>query len=174
VLFQSQLLLEYLVFPLIMAVAWRYRLRGAAPAALIASGVAIYSAAQGFGPFASEDLLHKMVNLQVFNVCVALTSFVLASFFDTRDREDELRRLYVSANAASKAKNEFLNMAAHELRTPITVLNGYLSLLSQGSLGSPPQAWEKPLDILAAKTAELTTIVDDLLEASVLEGRPGP
>jgi len=36
--FQNRLRLEYLVLPLIMTIAWRFRLRGAAPAALIASG----------------------------------------------------------------------------------------------------------------------------------------
>ncbi|HXC77731.1 MAG TPA: MASE1 domain-containing protein, partial [Candidatus Acidoferrum sp.] len=69
VLFQNRLRLEYLVFPLIMVAAWRYRLRGAAPAALIASGVAIWSAVHGAGPFATETLIQKMITLQVFNVC---------------------------------------------------------------------------------------------------------
>src|SRR6266849_1616939 len=69
-LFQNQLRLEYLAFPLIRVAAWRYRLRGAAPAALVASGVAIWSAVHGTGPFASENLGQKMITLQVFNVCV--------------------------------------------------------------------------------------------------------
>ena len=44
VLFQNGLDLEYLVLPLIMLTAWRFGLRGAAPAALVASGVAIWAA----------------------------------------------------------------------------------------------------------------------------------
>jgi signal transduction histidine kinase len=168
-LFRNRLRLEYLVFPLIMVAAWRFRLRGAAPAALVASGVAIWSAVQGTGPFATETLVQKMITLQVFNVCVALTSFVLASFVATRERQEEVTRLYASANAANEAKSAFLNMAAHELRTPITVLAGYLSLMSQGSLGPAPHSWAKPLDILTAKTGELDKIVEDLLQASQIE-----
>ncbi len=168
-LFQNRLRLEYLVFPLIMVAAWRFRLRGAAPAALIASGVAIWSAVQGTGPFATETLVQKMVTLQVFNVCVALTSLVLAALVEARERTEELTRLYVSANAASQTKSAFLNMAAHELLTPLSVLAGYLSLLGGGSLGSPPKSWETPLNILMAKTHELEKIVDDLLNASRLE-----
>ncbi len=169
ILFQDGLHLEYLVFPLIMLAAWRFRLRGAAPAALVASGVAIWSAVQGTGPFASESLLQKMVTLQVFNVCVALTSFVLAAFVEARSRADEMTRLYIAAEAASQTKSAFLNMAAHELRTPLTVMLGYLSLLSGGSVGSPPAAWNTPLGILMSKTRELERIVDDLLHASRLE-----
>ena len=169
VLFQNRLRLEYLVFPLIMLAAWRFRLRGAAPAALIASGVAVWSAVQGAGPFGSETLLQKMVTLQVFNVFVALASFVLAAFIEARKRAEEMTRLYVSATAASQTKSSFLNMAAHELLTPLTVFTGYLSLLSGGSLGKPPQAWDTPINILMSKTREMERIISDLQNASRLE-----
>src|SRR5258706_11148798 len=166
VLFQNNLRLEYLVFPLLMLAAWRFHLRGAAPAALITSGVAIWSAVQGTGPFANETLVQKMVTLQAFNVCVALTSLVLAAVIQARERAQEMTRLYVAATAASQTKSRFLNMAAHELRTPLSVLTGYLSLLSGGTVGTAPAAWEAPLGILMAKTRELERIVDDLLNAS--------
>jgi signal transduction histidine kinase len=174
VLFQNRLRLEYLVLPLIMTIAWRFRLRGAAPAALIASGVAIWSARQGTGAFAGETLFQKMVTLQVFNVSVALASFLLASFVDTHERKEEMSRLYESARLASEAKTEFLHMAAHELRNPISVLTGYLVMLSDGSLGPSPERWKGPLEVLTAKTRELNHIVTSLLEASRVEANPSP
>jgi signal transduction histidine kinase len=173
-LFQNRLDLEYLVLPLIMVAAWRFHLRGAAPAALIASGVAIWSAINGTGPFAGETLFEKMVTLQVFNVSVALASFLLALFVDTRERKEEMSRLYASAQEASDAKTGFLHMAAHELRTPITVLTGYLAMLSDGTLGAVPDGWKKTLDILVGKTWELNRIVADLLEASRIEANALP
>src|SRR5450759_885997 len=169
ILFQNDLRLEYLVFPLIMLAAWRFRLRGAAPAALVASGVAIWATVQGTGPFGNEGLFQKMVTLQVFNIFLALTSFVLAAFIEARYRAAEMTRLYVSATAASQAKSSFLNMAAHELLTPLTVFTGYLSLLSGGSLGKAPDAWETPVNILMQKTREMERIVSDLQNASRLE-----
>ncbi len=173
VLFQAPLGLEYLVFPLIMVAAWRFRLRGAAPAALITSGVAIWSAAHGQGPFADLNVLQRMVVLQVFNVSVALASFVLAAFVEARERRDEALRLYDSARLASEAKTSFLNMAAHELRTPLGVLSGYMSLIEDGALGEIPPSWTGPIAVLLAKTRELNQIVDDLLQAARLEGRAG-
>lgn len=173
-LFQNHLRLEYLVFPLIMVAAWRFRLRGAAPAALMASGIAIWSAVHGIGPFATETLLQKMITLQAFNVCVALTSFVLATFVVTRERQEEVARLYAAAKAANEAKSAFLNLAAHELRTPITVLDGYLSMLDDASLGRAPDSWAVPIHILKAKTAELDGIVDALLQASQVETNVRP
>ncbi|HEY3195611.1 MAG TPA: MASE1 domain-containing protein [Candidatus Dormibacteraeota bacterium] len=169
-LFQNDLRLEYLVLLLIMVAAWRFRLRGAAPAALVASGVAIWAAVAGAGPFASESLFQKMVTLQVFNVSVALASFVLASFVDTRERQEEMSRQYRFAQQAIEAKSDFLNLAAHEFRGPLTVLTGYLSLLSSGELGPAPERWGQTLEILATKTRELNKIIDDLLEAGRIDG----
>lgn len=169
VLFEDRLRLEYLVFPLIMVAAWRFRLRGAAPAALIASSIAIWTTLHGIGPFVTETLVQQMVSLQIFNVCVALTSFVLASFVTAYKRQEQMSLMYAAANAASEAKGAFLNVAAHELRTPITVLNGYLSMLGDGSLGPAPEQWEKPLGVLMSKTLELDKIVEDLLDASRLD-----
>jgi signal transduction histidine kinase len=173
-LFQNHLRLEYLVLPLIMVSAWRFRLRGAAPAALVASGVAIASAVNGTGPFADQSLFQKMVTLQAFNVSLALASFVLASFVEAREREEKMARLYAAAESANKAKTHFLHLAAHELRTPISVLTGYLSMLSDGSFGPAPDAWKRPLDVLATKTKELNRLVADLLDASRLEAQDLP
>lgn len=170
IVFQNQFRLEYLVFPLIMLAAFRFRLRGAAPAALIASGVAVLAAVNGTGPFATETLLQKMVTLQVFNVFVALASFVLASYVDTREREERVSRLYLASQLSNAANNEFLRMAAHELRAPLTVIAGYLSMISDGGLGEPPPRWKGPLEILSSKTWELNKIMDNLLEVSRFEG----
>ena len=157
-LFQSGLRIVYLVLPLIMATAWRFRQRGAAPAALIASAVAIWSAVHGTGPFATETLFEKMVTLQTSNVSLALASFVLAAFVETRERKEELARLYAAEQLANQAKTAFLHLAAHELRTPISVLNGYLSMLADGSFGDDPAAWRRSVEILTAKTREQTDL----------------
>ncbi len=174
VVFQNRLGLQYLVLPVIMMSAWRFRLRGAAPAALIASGVAIWSAIEATGPFSGETLFEKMVTLQVFNVSVALTSFLLAAFVEMRERQQEMSRLYASAQLGNETKTRFLHMAAHELRTPITVVTGYLSMLSDGTLGNVPEGWRNPLEMLLGKARELNGIVADLLEASRIEAKALP
>ena len=97
---------------------------------------------------------------------MAVASFLVASFVDAHEREEELTRLYVSERLAGEANSAFLNMAAHELRTPISVLIGYLSMMSDGSLGPAPEKWRRPIDVLMVKSRELAKIVDALLEAS--------
>ena len=143
-------------------------------AALIASGVALWSVSQGTGPFFGDTLREKMVTLQVFNVSVALTSFLFACFVETRERQEEMSRLYALAQLGNEQKTRFLHMAAHELRTPITVVIGYLSMLSDGTFGAVPDAWRTPFATLMGKTRELNSIVADLLEASRIEAKAMP
>ena len=92
-----------------------------------------------------------------------------AVFVELHQKTEEVRELYSAAAESSRSKSEFLNMAAHELRTPLSVVSGYLALMKEGSLGTPPDGWEMPLDMLSSKATELNRIVDDLLLASRMD-----
>jgi signal transduction histidine kinase len=92
-----------------------------------------------------------------------------AVFVELYQKTAEVSELYATAQESSRSKSEFLNMAAHELRTPLSVVSGYLALLAEGSLGEPPAGWKMPLDMLNSKTSELNRIVDDLLLASRMD-----
>jgi signal transduction histidine kinase len=78
-------------------------------------------------------------------------------------------RLFEEAQEASAARSDFLNMAAHALRTPLTVVMGYLSMFRDGTFGEPPSPWREPIRLLALKAHELAELIDDLLMASHLE-----
>lgn len=71
--------LMFLVFPMLGWAAWRFQLRGAAPAALLVAGSATWAAAHGLGPFEGGSLLATMLTLQAFNAAVAITSLVFAA-----------------------------------------------------------------------------------------------
>jgi signal transduction histidine kinase len=105
-----------------------------------------------FSPFAPEVLRAKA-----------------AVFVELHQKTEEVRELYAAAQESSRSKSEFLNMAAHELRTPLSVVSGYLALLAEGSLGVAPPTWQMPLEMLNSKTGELNRIVDDLLLASRMD-----
>jgi len=82
----SDLQLLFLALPVLGWASWRLQLRGAAPAALIASLVATWSATRELGPFERGSLFEQMLTLQAFNACVALTSFFLAALVSERIR----------------------------------------------------------------------------------------
>jgi len=76
----------FLALPAVGWAAWRLQLRGAAPAALIASLIATWTAADQTGPFRGQALAGQMLTLHAFNACVALTSFVLAALVSERNK----------------------------------------------------------------------------------------
>jgi signal transduction histidine kinase len=94
-------------------------------------------------------------------------------FVDLNRKTDELKRvaehnalLLREAQESSRSKSAFLNMAAHELRTPLSVLRGYVSMLLDGSLGQLAPPVQKPLEIINWKAEELNDLVNDLLFAA--------
>jgi signal transduction histidine kinase len=90
-------------------------------------------------------------------------------FVELYQQQRSIRDLLAQAQESSRAKSEFLNMAAHELRTPLAVLVGYLSMLSDGTFGELTKDWQRVLQILTQKGDELNRIVDSLLTAARIE-----
>lgn len=64
-------------------------------------------------------------------------------------------------------RRDFVANASHELRSPLTVLGGYLENMADDA--AIPEVWEVPLGEMQAQTSRMTTLVNDLLELSRLE-----
>ncbi|MGQ4484910.1 MASE1 domain-containing protein [Streptomyces sp. SAS_281] len=76
---RSSLSMLYLVFPIVIWAALRFRLAGSAPCALLVSVLAIMAGTDGAGPFTGHTIVEVMVNLTVLNGAVALTALLLAA-----------------------------------------------------------------------------------------------
>jgi signal transduction histidine kinase len=85
-------------------------------------------------------------------------------------------RMLDEAESSSRAKSNFINLAAHELGTPISVIRGYIEMLADETLGPVAPTQRQPVDALRSMVNELATRIDQLLAASRLEAatsRPG-
>ncbi|HVH65744.1 MAG TPA: HAMP domain-containing sensor histidine kinase [Candidatus Acidoferrum sp.] len=71
--------------------------------------------------------------------------------------------------ALEKVKSQFLNLASHELRSPLGVINGYLSMLEQGILGDLKDSGVHAVEVLKAKVLEMNLLVSQMLDAARLE-----
>lgn len=68
-----------------------------------------------------------------------------------------------------KMKNEFLSIASHQLRTPLSIIKGYISLIEDGAYGKMPVKVEPILKNIEDSNERLVKLVDDFLDVSRLE-----
>ena len=86
----------------------------------------------------------------------------------TEDLLTKSQILFAEAQEANRSKNVLLTMAGNELRTPLSAVVSYLSMLQDGTLN--PEQWTGPIQILTVKAIELNKIVNDLMIAASMEG----
>lgn len=69
----------------------------------------------------------------------------------------------------SKAKSEFMSIASHQLRTPLSIVKGYLSLMREGSFGKTTEKQQEVLGKVYATNDEMMNMVNDLLNVTRAE-----
>ncbi|MGH7762686.1 MAG: sensor histidine kinase [Candidatus Dormibacteraceae bacterium] len=82
-----------------------------------------------------------------------------------------LERVRVTERLAAieRNKTQFLNLASHELRGPLTVVRGYASMLEGGLLGDLNERGRKAVPVISAKVLEMNTLIEQMIEAARLE-----
>jgi PAS domain S-box-containing protein len=94
---------------------------------------------------------------------------VVVSFADVSVRkqaQEELVRAKEAAEAASRAKTDFLAMISHEIRTPLNGVIGFTYLLLDGSL--PPEQ-NRFVETIRQSAEALLAIINDILDFSKIE-----
>jgi len=86
------------------------------------------------------------------------------------EREAEVTRLHAHADRMAeleRTKADFLNLASHELRGPMTVIRGYNSMLADGTLS--PGQFASVARLLDLKLAQMDRLIEQMLETARLE-----
>ena len=132
-------------------------------------------------PWRREHMLVVPLDLQNGRGAIVIISGRLTPIFG----DDELSRLVLYASSISagldrvalnsrihaleRAKSDFLNIASHELRGPMTIIKGYLTMLEAGSLGDLSPKASSVLPLLISKSDEINWMLEQMVEASRLE-----
>lgn len=97
-------------------------------------------------------------------------AFVLKRELQEKNRS--LERALSDLTLLDKAKARFLSLVSHELNTPLTVINSFIELLSQGKKELPGDV-QKAVTLIQGASEQLTEIVRDIVEYVRLESNPG-
>ena len=80
-------------------------------------------------------------------------------------------RLYRDAQAAVRARDQFLSIASHELKTPLTSLMGYVDLMQRRAAraGDQTERDQRAMRVIGEQAARLNKLVGALLDLSRIE-----
>jgi signal transduction histidine kinase len=79
------------------------------------------------------------------------------------------RAARAQAEAASRAKSDFLAVMGHELRTPLNVITGYADLLFDGDAGPTTPVQHRHLGRMRETARQLTGIIEQVLAFARME-----
>lgn len=154
-----------LIFPIMMIVAVRLGQRGVVTANLLLAVIVIYATAAGQGRFLVGSLAEDLLQVQMFLAALVISKLVLVTALAERNR------LYLEAQKAIRARDEFLSIASHELKTPLTSLLLQIQRADQ-SMGPEPtivlshEEIARAISVSSAQVIRLTVLVEDLLDVS--------
>jgi len=126
--------------------------------------------------FTASTMIQKIINTFIFLGASLFGIYLIKSVInEIKVREQiqqlniELQKAYEELKVLDDAKSEFISMASHQLRTPLTAIKGYLSMMIDGSWGKIPDQAKEKMENIFQSTERLIRIVADLLDVSKVD-----
>ncbi len=126
--------------------------------------------------FLTPDSTLKVIKLMSL-LTIAYISYLLMKSVQRQVEQKEeieqlverLERANEDLRAADKAKSEFISIASHQLRTPLTSTKGYLSMIADGTYGKVPPKIKEKTNCVFKSNERLIKLVNELLNVSRIE-----
>jgi signal transduction histidine kinase len=114
-----------------------------------------------------DDLTNYNRNVSIY--LLIGTVIIVVLFLLVAVRLWDYAILYKKIKNVDQMKDEFISMASHELRTPVTGIKGYVSMVLDGSFGPINDKVKKSLSAVQGAAERLSILVEDLLNVSRIE-----
>lgn len=115
---------------------------------------------------------------QVIVIITLVIAFIIGFFLirSIRGEEEKKRKELEIVNQEllklDRAKSEFINIASHQLRTPVTVIRGVVSLIMSGKMEKLPEEERSQFyESIWNKSNKLEEIIKDILNAASLSNK---
>jgi signal transduction histidine kinase len=119
--------------------------------------------------FTSKNNFEYTWKAALFVVFLFFGFFLIKSVLREIKLREQLETAYVELARLDKAKSEFVSIASHQLRTPLTAIKGYVSMMLDGSYGEISGTLKGKLQNVFQSSERLIRLVNDLLSISRIE-----
>ncbi len=152
------------------------RLAAESEANLEGLGYLILGAKKSGNPYNKQDIRMMTIILNELVIAIqnALRYEEIEKFASTlQDKVEsatkELQRTNEKLKQMDETKDEFISMASHQLRTPLTSVKGYLSMVLEGDVGEVNDKQNKMLEQAYLSSQRMVYLIADLLNVSRLK-----
>lgn len=118
----------------------------------------------------------RVLAIVTFALVAILGTLLTRSVKREIEQREEIERLANRLKSANKRlkvldqmKSEFVSIASHQLRSPLTSIRGYASMLLEGSFGKLPAKAEEAIGRIAESSRYMSTSVEDYLNVSRIQ-----
>lgn len=126
--------------------------------------------------FFADTIERLLISTFLIIFIVIVSFFLIRSVSKEIEGRREIERLASDLKQANERlkeldqrKSEFLSLASHQLRTPLTAIKGYSSMLVDGEFGDVPEQPMGAVKRIFESSKRLVTVVDDFLTISRIE-----
>ncbi|MHA1660370.1 MAG: histidine kinase dimerization/phospho-acceptor domain-containing protein, partial [Promethearchaeota archaeon] len=113
----------------------------------------------------------------LFFTGIVFASYLLERSFDKEIKQkqeleelaEKLRKANKKLKKFDKVKSEFISIASHQLRTPITIIKGYISMLLEGDYGKINEKANNTLKQTYKSAEHMAKLVENFLNVSRIE-----
>ncbi|HCU70484.1 MAG TPA: hypothetical protein DIC35_01870 [Candidatus Moranbacteria bacterium] len=119
--------------------------------------------------FFINNWMNYVVTSITFFIAVFFGILLIRSVKNEIDKKEELEIANNKLLKMDEIKSEFISMASHQLRTPLTSMKGFLSIMKKGVYGEVPESLNEPVRFIEAANDRLIMLVEDMLNVSQIE-----
>lgn len=123
-----------------------------------------------------QEFTERIFNLALFGGASVVGILLIRSVNKEVQTREELSKLATQLAGANihlerldKMKSEFVSMASHQLRSPLTSIRGYISMILEGSYGEVNPKVKEVLEHVSDSSRQMTLSVEDYLNVSRIE-----
>ncbi len=124
----------------------------------------------------ADNIQDRLADWSLLSLAIIFGIFLILSVRkEVRSREeisrlaDSLKKANTELKKLDQLKSEFLSLASHQLRTPLSIIKGYISMIQEGSFGQIPDRTREILRKVYFSNERMINLVNDFLNISRIE-----